>query len=225
MSEFGRIDKSFWDHPKVKQAGNAAIGLWAKANAWTRDKRSGGFIPRETALELGTFEEVGALINAGLWLKVFDEQGVIGFKFKDYDHWNDDVEPDTQAGNLVRRVIPKAQPVAIRQQLVRRSAELLKEGIDPEIVERALNIWLTKGLGPSLLPNLVSEAMSEARRAATLRNTVTECIKTGQVSPLKQFGFIFTPPDAPEGLDVNQRRAFMARAKQQWLNQVRERAA
>ncbi|AXH67874.1 hypothetical protein J4T99_gp069 [Mycobacterium phage Bromden] len=225
MSDFGKIHRKFWDHPKAKQAGNAALGLWVKANAWTRDNRSGGFVPREVALELGTLDEVNALLDARLWKKVIRDGVVIGAQFNDYDQWNDDVEPNTEAGNLVRKVIPESQPVSIRKQLVKKSTDLLREGIDPEILERALNLWLAKDFGPGILPNLVSEAQKEAQRAATLRNTITECLKTGQVSPLKAYGFIFSPPVPPDGLDVQQRRAWMAGAKRDWLNELRGRVA
>lgn len=225
MSEFGKIHRKFWDHPKAKQAGNAALGLWAKANAWCRDNRSAGFVPREVALELGTRDEANALVKAGLWRRVDKGGEFIGVRFNDYEQWNDDVEPNTVAGDLVRKTIPESHPVAIRKQLVRKTADLLREGIDIEIMERALNLWLAKDFGPGILPNLVSEAQKEARRAATLRNTITECLKTGQVSPLKAYGYIFSPPVPPDGLDVDQRRVWMDGAKRDWLNDLRKRVA
>ncbi|ALA48484.1 hypothetical protein AVU99_gp113 [Mycobacterium phage Lolly9] len=225
MSDFGRIDRKFWDHPKAKQAGNAALGLWAKANSWCRDNRSGGFVPRDVVLELGTRDEANALVSARLWKRVDKDGAFIGVQFNDYDHWNDDVEPNTVAGDLVRKVVPESQPLSIRKQLVKKTAEMLREGIDAEILERALNLWLAKDFGPGILPNLVSEAQKEAQRAATLRNTITKCLETGQVSPLKAYGYIFTPPVPPDGLDVNQRRDWMAGAKRDWLNELRGRVA
>lgn len=225
MSEFGKIHRKFWDHRKAKQAGNAALGLWAKANSWCRDNRSAGYVPREVALELGTFDEVGALLSANLWVKVFNGGGVIGFRFKDYEVWNDDVEPDTEAGNLVRAVVPESHPSAIRKQLSKQAAALLAEGIGPEVVEAALKLWLSKNLSPALLPSLASEAMKDAQRSATLRNAIDQCIKSNAVSPLKPYGYIFTPPDPPDGLGVEQRRAFMAQAKRNWLNDLRGKVA
>ena len=225
MSEFGRIHREFWKHRKVEQCSNGAIGLWAKANAFTRDKRGGGYISREDILKLGTREEANELFAARLWKKVIREGEVIGAEFNDYEQWNDDVEPNTEAGKLVRKVVPESQPVVIRKQLSRQAADLLREGIDVGVVERALALWLTKGLSPSLLPSLCSEAMLEAQRAATLRNTIGDCIKTGQVSPLKAYGHIFVPPDAPPGLDLEARRQFMDAAKRRWLRDLQERVA
>ncbi|QFG10299.1 hypothetical protein J4U00_gp071 [Mycobacterium phage DyoEdafos] len=225
MNDFGKIHRKFHEHRKVKQCSNGAIGLWAKANAWCRDTRSAGYIPRDIAETFGTQGEIGELIAARLWLKDMSGSACVGFRFNDYQHWNDDVEPDTEAGNLVRKVVPEAHPAAIRKQLAAQSAKLLAEGIDSEIVERALNLWLSKSLPVSFLPNLTSEAMKEAQRAATLRNTIGECLKSGQVSPLKAYGFIFTPPNPPDGLNVEQRRQFMDLEKRKWLRELWGRVA
>lgn len=225
MSEFGKIHRKFWEHRKVKAVSNGAVGLWTKANSWSRDTRSAGYIPKDTALEFGSKAECDELLTARLWLPVLSEGVYVGFRFNDYQQWNDDVEPDTEAGNLVRKVVPEAHPSAIRHQLVKQSASLLREGIDPEVVERALALWLTKGLPPSLLPSLASEAMKDAQRAATVRNTIRQCLESGQVSPLKAFGFIFTPPNPPDGLDLAGRRAFMNGAKRDWLIGLQERIA
>ncbi|ASR86049.1 hypothetical protein SEQ_HALENA_65 [Mycobacterium phage Halena] len=224
MSDFGKIHKGFHRHRKVGQCSNGAIGLWAKANSWCRDNRSAGVIPLDDVLRLGTREEADELVAAGLWVKA--KRGDLPVAvFKDYEQWNDDVEPDTEAGNMVRKIIPESHPVAIRKQLVRKTGELLREGIEPEIMERALNLWLAKEFGPNILPNLVSEAQKEARRAATLRNTINECLKTGQVSPLKAYGHVFTPPIPPDGLSLDERRSFYDEEKKRWLLGLRERVA
>ena len=225
MSEFGKIHRKFWEHNKVQKCSNGAIGLWAKANAWCRDQRSAGYVPRVVAEDLGNRSEIDELVAARLWTAELRGGLYVGFRFNDYAHWNDDVEPETEAGNLVRQVVPAEQPSAIRKQLVRQVAALLSEGISQEVVARALALWLAKGLSPSLLPALVSEAMAEARRAATLRNTIDECIKCGVVSPLKAFGHVFTPPDPPDGLDVQSRREFMNVEKLKWLNALRVKVA
>lgn len=205
----------------MAQCSNAAIGLWAKANSWCRDNRTAGVIPLDNVLAMGTREEADELVAANLWIKALRDGEPVAI-FKDYEQWNDDVEPNTEAGNLVRKLIPASQPSAIRHQLVRQSSKLLSEGISPEIVEAALVIWLSKGLSPSLLPALASEALRDAERANTLRNTIAECLKTGQVSPLKAWGYVFEIPDAPPGLSVDERRAFMDNAKREWLNGIRK---
>lgn len=223
-TSWARIDKKFWDHRKTKQCSNGAIGLWAKANSWCRDNRSAGVIPLDIVLTLGSREEAEELVNANLWLKS-TRGGLPVAVFKDYEEWNNDVEPDTEAGSLVRAVVPASHPTAVRKSLTTQASRLLAEGIDPEVVRAALKLWLAKSLSPSLLPSLASEAMKDAQRAATLRNVIGECLKSGQVSPLKAYGYMFTPPDPPDGLDVFQRRQFMSTAKRDWLNEIWEKVA
>lgn len=224
MSSYGRIDKGFHRHRKVQQCSNGAIGLWAKANAWCRDNRSAGVIPADVVLQLGTADEAAELVDANLWVKQ-NRAGQWVAVFKDYQEWNNDVEPDTEAGNLVRRVIPESHPSAVRTQLVRQASSLLSEGISPDIVEAGLKLWMTKDLSPSLLPSLTSQAMKEAQHAASLLNTIQECLKSGSVSPLRNYGYMFVPPDVPDGLSLEEWREFMEAEKLKWLNELLQKVA
>lgn len=220
MSEFGKIHKKFHEHRKVKQCSNGAIGLWAKANAWCRDNRTAGVIPADIVLELGTTAEARELVAANLWVREQRGGGAWVAVFKDYAAWNNDVEPDTEAGNLIRKVVPESHPSAVRTQLTRQAATLLTEGIEPGVVEAGLRLWLSKDLSPSLLPSLVSQAMKEAQRATSLRNTIRQCLETGEVTPLRGYGHLFVPPIPPDGLSLEDRRAFMAAEKRKWLNNL-----
>lgn len=74
-----RIDDSFADHPRVVAAGNAAIGLWTKAGAWSMRHLTEGFIPTAIARQLGTPAEAKKLVTVGLWLVVDD--GFMFFRF------------------------------------------------------------------------------------------------------------------------------------------------
>lgn len=224
MSEFGKIHRKFHSHRKVQQCSNGAIGLWAKANAWCRDNRSAGVIPSDVVLELGTAAEAAELVAANLWIRQLRD-GVWVAVFKDYQEWNSDVEADTEAGNLVRKIVPESHPSAVRSQLVRQSYSLLKEGISADIVEAGLKLWLSKDLSPSLLPSLVSQAMKEAQHAATLRNTIQQCLQSGSVTPLRPYGYLFVPPDLPEGMSIEECREFMAVAKKEWLRSLLEKVA
>ncbi|SKL37398.1 Uncharacterised protein [Mycobacteroides abscessus subsp. massiliense] len=215
MSDNGRIHRKFWNHDKAKAAGNAALGLWARANSWCRDHRKAGYVPAPDALEMGTQAEIDALVNARLWVKTQH-----GYRFHDYEHWNDDVEADTLAGDMVREVVPASHPSAIRKQLVRQATALLAEGIDRDIVKRALGLWCAKDLSPSLLPNLASEAMKEAQRSQNVMNVLRDCWRSGKVTPLKQFGYVFTLPDIPDDVD---RDVFIHQAKRDWMLRIRER--
>jgi hypothetical protein len=63
-----RVDDTLAFHAKVMVAGNAAIGLWTRAGAWSMQQLSDGFVPTHVARQLGTKAEAQRLVNAGLWL-------------------------------------------------------------------------------------------------------------------------------------------------------------
>lgn len=214
---WARVDPKFWDHPKVKQCSNSALGLWVKANAFCRDHRTGGYISREDILSLGTIEEVNELFNAKLWIKEPN-----GARFKDYSDWNSDIDPDTEAGRMVSEYVPSGYPSAVRRQLVKQAAALISEGIDVDVVEGSVRLWMTKKLGPTLLPSLCSDVLRDRERHQSLKNTLRDCLKDGSVSPLKAYGFIFDPPIPPDDLSLEERRAFFADAKREWLRQLWE---
>ena len=52
-----RVDDTFSHHAKVMAAGNAAIGLWVRAGAWSMQQLTDGFIPTHVAKQLGSRAE------------------------------------------------------------------------------------------------------------------------------------------------------------------------
>lgn len=76
---------SFPFHPKTIQAGNAAIGLWTRAGAWSAENEQDGYVPAEIAKALGSPREIKALLNAGYW-----EPALVGggYIMHDYDQHN-----------------------------------------------------------------------------------------------------------------------------------------
>lgn len=71
-----RVDDTFAHHEKVVAAGNAAIGLWTRAGAWSMQQLTDGFIPEHVAKQLGKPREVRRLVEVGLW---FGAEG--GYEF------------------------------------------------------------------------------------------------------------------------------------------------
>lgn len=66
-----RIDDDFDQHPKVEAAGNRAIGLWARAGAYSSRLLTEGFVPTAMVPKLGgTRRDAAALVDAGLWVEV-----------------------------------------------------------------------------------------------------------------------------------------------------------
>lgn len=66
----------------------------------------------------------------------------------------------TPGADLVRELIPRDHPDAVRTALRIRASELIRAGTPKPDVAAALELWLTKpSLGPNALPSLVSEAV------------------------------------------------------------------
>lgn len=62
-----KIDDTFAMHEKVMAAGNAAIGLWARAGAWSMQQLTDGFVPDHVLRALGTPKERRTLVEVSLW--------------------------------------------------------------------------------------------------------------------------------------------------------------
>lgn len=69
MPYFG-VDDGFAFHRKTLKAGNAAIGLWTRAGAWSNHQLTDGFVPADMVDVLGTPAQAARLVKAGLWITV-----------------------------------------------------------------------------------------------------------------------------------------------------------
>lgn len=81
-----RLEDSFHAHPKVKRAGNAAVGLWIRCATYSAQYETDGLIPPEVYTGrdgYGTTREVEALIAARLW--VVTDGGMLMPDYLDYN--------------------------------------------------------------------------------------------------------------------------------------------
>lgn len=65
-----KIDDNLAFHHKVVAAGNAAMGLWARAGSWCAQNLTDGFVPDHMLARLGTPSQVEKLVRVGLWNRV-----------------------------------------------------------------------------------------------------------------------------------------------------------
>lgn len=213
MSDYGRIYRELWrPDKKARRAGNAAMGLWTLGISWCKDHRSAGRIAGDAALELGTQDEIDALVRERLWRKTSD-----GYLYNDWSDWNQDVEPDTVGGDLVRKIVPESQPKAVRVQLSRIAGQLIMDGSDPAHVETGLRFWLDNTYPPTSLPQFVSQAARMAESNKSKLNALREAWVDGKTSRLTEFGLIFTPGPAPEGMSDMALRAHRLTEKRAWI--------
>lgn len=75
-----KVDDTFPFHAKVLDAGNAAIGLWVRAGAWSMQQLTDGYIPTNVIKQLGTIRDARRLVDAGLWAEKDD-----GFVFHEWE--------------------------------------------------------------------------------------------------------------------------------------------
>lgn len=65
-----KVDDNLAFHRKTVAAGNAAMGLWVRAGAWSAQHLTDGFVPEHMLALLGTASQSKRLIKAGLWAEV-----------------------------------------------------------------------------------------------------------------------------------------------------------
>lgn len=75
-----KVDDTLAHHAKIMAAGNAAVGLWVRAGAWSMQQLTDGFVPTHVARVLGTRAEANRLCDAGLWQEKDD-----GYLFHEWD--------------------------------------------------------------------------------------------------------------------------------------------
>jgi hypothetical protein len=79
-----RLEDSFYNHPKVKRAGNAATGLWVRCGTYSSQYLTDGHIPVEVARDFGRPREISTLLEVGMWV----ENGDGGLLIPDYLDYN-----------------------------------------------------------------------------------------------------------------------------------------
>lgn len=97
-----KVDDGLAFHEKVVAAGNAAMGLWVRAGAWSSDQMRDGFIPAHMAALLGTETQARKLVQVRLWHEV---EG--GYSFHEWEERNpkrEQIEAERAAGAERKRL-------------------------------------------------------------------------------------------------------------------------
>lgn len=90
-----KVDDKFHSHPKVVEAGNAAIGLWVRCASWSAEHLTDGHIPTAIRQQFDRKRTADRLIEVGLW--VAEEDGYFITDFLDYN-------PSAQEVRLRRKI-------------------------------------------------------------------------------------------------------------------------
>lgn len=103
-----KVDDSFDFHPKAVAAGNAALGLWVRAGAYSSRQLTEGFIPTGLLSALDAKpRDAAALVRAGLWTVVDG-----GYRFHQWE----------QANPTRAKVLAEREATAERQRRAREKA-------------------------------------------------------------------------------------------------------
>src|SRR5215472_453042 len=78
------VDDNLALHRKVTAAGNAAMGAWVRAGAWSAGNLTDGFVPTNVAYQIGSRSNIDTLLRVGLWSRVTG-----GYQFHDWT----DIQP------------------------------------------------------------------------------------------------------------------------------------
>ncbi|QLF83876.1 hypothetical protein SEA_MOOSEHEAD_68 [Gordonia phage Moosehead] len=94
MPDFRVAETAAFDE-KIVEAGNAAVGLWARAGSWSMHNLTDGFIPSRIARQLGTRSNANRLVSVGLWTTV--SNGYQFVKWDGYQRSREQVETERAA--------------------------------------------------------------------------------------------------------------------------------
>ena len=108
-----KIDDTFGNHPKVKAAGRAAIGLWTACGSYSSAYKLDGFVPDAEVSTATDRKYAAQLVKVGLWHRAQDdckcriterrEGGWYFHDWGDYQPTAEDIEKDREAARERQR--------------------------------------------------------------------------------------------------------------------------
>jgi hypothetical protein len=113
-----RLEDAFAFHPKVIQAGNAAIGAWVRMGTYCSANLTDGFVPDRIARLIANEDEIAELARASMLVKVKD--GYCIHDYLEYQFSKKEVEEDRASAR--ERMREKRNPV--RANISRTSEEV-----------------------------------------------------------------------------------------------------
>lgn len=108
-----KVDDELYLHPKTMQAGNAAMGLWVRAGAYSMAKLTEGFVSIEVVRSIGSTKLADKLVTAGLWSKVPG-----GYAFH---QWHGDPVSGAKRQPTAEEVLASKESARLRQAAWRKN--------------------------------------------------------------------------------------------------------
>lgn len=156
-----KVDDSFYDHPKVFDASDAAVALWTRAGSWAARNLTDGFVPSGLLARLSGDPVTAAkeLVDRGLWKRT---RG--GFQFHDWAEYQPSKE----------RVESDRKAAAVRQANYRKRSKSRTDNSAPKSRSRDGNGDTTSvGQSRSQSDNTPSSTVEPSRRDSRVSNSVS----------------------------------------------------
>ena len=151
-----KVDDGFYDHPKVEELPNAAVGLWVKAGTWCAKHETDGVIPatRVKAFK-GTASQIRALIECGLWSETTTNSGAKAYSFRDWFDYQPSREEREEERALWREKKRKSRSQKLdklrqQQNVPEGVPEMSPEGTNEGVPEMSGTIPVPSRPDPSL---------------------------------------------------------------------------
>lgn len=174
-----KVDDGFYDHPKVSELSNAAIGLWTKAGSFCSKHLTDGVISAQQVRMLkGTPAQVRALIDAGLWGETTTELGAKAYSFLnwfDYQPTRNSVEDSRQQWREKKR---KSRE---RKDAKQRKGENVPGGV-PEMSPEGTNGGVPEMSGSIPVPSRPDPSSSGTGSQPPYGGNVREEVAGGEIT-------------------------------------------
>lgn len=159
-----KVDDALATHDKVLIAGNAAMGLWVRAGAWSAQHLTDGHVPTHAVRLLGNAAQAAALVRARLWVKV--EDGYLFHEWHDYQPTREKVERDRQEARERMKKIRGGSP-EVRANKAECSAEVRDPSVrDPRPVpSRPLTVVTSSSQSSSVAREVDSDGLTRISKA------------------------------------------------------------
>lgn len=164
------VDDGFTFHVKCVKAGNAAVGLWTRAGAWSARHLTDGFIPSEIVATIGTPAQAARLVSAGLWAEAAG-----GYLFHE---WSEENRNPTREKVLEKR---RAEADRKAKQRERKSASSQVEDDGPAGTPDGVPQGVPAGVRDS--PPLPSHTEQKKTPSSSMRKRGTRLSENFVVTP------------------------------------------
>ena len=141
-----KVDDVLHSHPKAREAGLLAMGLWVQSGSHSAQYLTDGFVPEWFVKSWPNgVRAARQLVQARLWEEAVDDDGDKGWQFRDwgdYQPLRDEIESDREANRERQRRFRQArrdQRRAAQDKSTAKAIEAMRNGVTNNVTNGATN--------------------------------------------------------------------------------------